>query len=66
MLVQPALRRISAVAQQGNSGGQDLDSYFVGQLVGLMHEQRPVKSVMYDFMRGLADSATELQNLLEG
>lgn len=65
MLVLPAMRRISAAAQQGNSGAQDLDSYFVGQIVGSMRDQRPVKSVMYDFMRGLADSATELQSLLE-
>ncbi len=65
ILVNEAWRRIRAAAEKGVPGAQELDSYFVGQVVGLLNQAKPAREVVRDFMDGLVDSYATMQSALE-
>lgn len=65
MLVNEAWRRISAAAERGVPGARELDSYFVGQVVGLMREPRSAADVVYEFMNGLISAYGSMQKAME-
>jgi len=46
VLARRALARVDKLAESGNTGAQELATYFVGQGVGLMTTSRPVREVV--------------------
>lgn len=66
LLVNDAWRRISAAAQRGVTGAQELDSYFIGQVVGLLRETGPAREVVYEFMNDVVEALTQMQDAIEG
>lgn len=56
---------ISKAAEAGNPGAQELDSYFVGQVVGSMHEVRSVRAVVYDMVEEFVSAVESLHESAE-
>lgn len=65
MLVEPALRRIDALAERNHVGATELATYFVGQGVGLMNTVRSVREVVYDFAVDYVEATERLTATLE-
>ena len=53
LVSEPALNKVGKLAESGNSQAQALNTYWVGQGVGLMNESASAKQVVYDFMEDL-------------
>jgi NAD(P)H-dependent flavin oxidoreductase YrpB (nitropropane dioxygenase family) len=60
LLSEPVMRRIDALAEQGNPGAQELATYWVGQGVGLMNKATTVRDVVYEMAQDFADAADRL------
>jgi NAD(P)H-dependent flavin oxidoreductase YrpB (nitropropane dioxygenase family) len=60
LLSEPVMRRIDALAEQGNPGAQELATYWVGQGVGLMNKATTVRDVIYEMARDFAEAAERL------
>lgn len=60
MLVEPAIRRIDALAENNHPGAQRLATYFVGQGVGLMNKVRPAREVVYEFAVDYLEAVSRL------
>jgi NAD(P)H-dependent flavin oxidoreductase YrpB (nitropropane dioxygenase family) len=60
LLSEPVMRRIDALAEQGNKGAQELATYWVGQGVGLMNKATTVRDVIYEMAEDFADAAERL------
>ena len=65
LVSEPALGRVSKLAEGGHSGARQLATYFVGQGVGLMNASVSSRQVVYDFMEDFADAAERLGSLME-
>ena len=66
LLSEPVMRRIDALADQGNPGAQALATYWVGQGVGLMNKFRPVREVVYEMAQDFAAAAERLADAAAG
>lgn len=62
MLVEPTLRRIDKLAEQGHPGAQQLATYFVGQGVGLMNKVKPARDVVLEFIEDYLAAAQRLSD----
>lgn len=60
MLSEPVLRRVDVLAEQGHQGAQALATYFVGQGVGLMREEKPARQVVLDFIEDYLAAAERM------
>jgi NAD(P)H-dependent flavin oxidoreductase YrpB (nitropropane dioxygenase family) len=60
LLSEPVMRRVDVLAQQGNTGAQELATYWVGQGVGLMNKTTTVRDVIYEMAQDYADAAERL------
>ena len=49
----------------GHEGAAALTTYYVGQAVGLMNQEKSARAVVYEFMEDFADSVKRLSNTLE-
>lgn len=58
LVAEPALARITKLAEGGHPGARQLATYFVGQGVGLMNDIQSTRQVVYDFMEDFL-AATE-------
>jgi NAD(P)H-dependent flavin oxidoreductase YrpB (nitropropane dioxygenase family) len=65
MLIGPAMNRIHRVADKPGTGGNELVTYFVGQIVGSMNSVRPTKRVMLEMIEDFIDVVERLHGLLE-
>jgi NAD(P)H-dependent flavin oxidoreductase YrpB (nitropropane dioxygenase family) len=65
LLVGPALARIGRVAGTPGTGGNDLITYFVGQVVGSMNTVRPTRRVVAEMIDEFIDAVRRLGTLLE-
>ncbi len=65
VLVDQAWQRITAASMKGVPGAAELDSYYVGQVVGLMRQAQPAREVVRNFMDGLVEAYSGLQQQLE-
>jgi NAD(P)H-dependent flavin oxidoreductase YrpB (nitropropane dioxygenase family) len=65
LLVSDAMRRIHRVADKAGSGGQQLVTYFVGQVVGSMNTVKPTKRVVQEMVEEFVDTIERLGGLLE-
>jgi len=54
LLSEPVLRALDQAAVSGNSEAQALSSYWVGQGLGLVEDQRGVGTIVQDFKAGFA------------
>jgi NAD(P)H-dependent flavin oxidoreductase YrpB (nitropropane dioxygenase family) len=60
LLSEPVMRRVDALAEQGNKGAQELATYWVGQGVGLMNKATTVRDVIYEMAQDYAQAADRL------
>ena len=65
LVSEPALGKISKLAEAGDSKAQSLNTYWVGQGVGLMSQPSSAKQVVYDFMSDFLDASDRLSELLK-
>ena len=63
LVSEPALGRIGKLAEAGDSKAQSLNTYWVGQGVGLMNQTSSAKQVVYDFMSDFLDASERLNSL---
>ena len=64
MLVADAQRRIHRVAHQSGSGGQQLVTYFVGQVVGQMNVAKPTRAVVTEMIEEFVDTMERLDGMV--
>ena len=65
LVSEPALGKISKLAEAGDSKAQSLNTYWVGQGVGLMGQSSSAKQVVYDFMSDFLDASDRLSELMK-
>ena len=65
LLSEPVMRRVDALAEQGNPGAQRLATYWVGQGVGLMNKATTVREVIYEMAQDFADAAERLAQVVD-
>lgn len=64
LLSEPTLRAIDKASVNGNRAAQELATYFVGQGVGMVKEQRGAGQVVQDFKEDFAASYERMMGLL--
>ena len=65
LLVEPALLRIDKLAQSGHVGARDLATYWVGQGVGLMNQEKTTAAVVQEFKTDFLDACERLTASLD-
>lgn len=65
LLVEPALLRIDKLAQSGHAGARDLATYWVGQGVGLMNQEKTTAAVVQEFKTDFLDACERLTATLD-
>lgn len=65
MLSEPALDRIEKAADSGNPAARALQTYFVGQGVGLVNEVRGAGSIVQQFKQEFADAVEGLMATID-
>ena len=65
LLVEPALLRIDTLAQSGHAGARDLATYWVGQGVGLMNQEKTTAAVVQEFKTDFLDACERLTASLD-
>ena len=65
LLVEPALLRIDKLAQSGHTGARDLATYWVGQGVGLMNQEKTTAAVVQEFKTDFLDACERLTATLD-
>jgi NAD(P)H-dependent flavin oxidoreductase YrpB (nitropropane dioxygenase family) len=65
-LVAEAQARIHRSAHRPGSGAEQLDTYFVGQVVGVLDRVRPARQVVLDMVEEYIESFERLRELTEG
>jgi len=65
ILVAPALQRVARVADTAGSGGQQLVTYFVGQVVGAMNTVKPTRRVVLEMVEEFIDAVERLDTLVQ-
>ena len=65
LLVEPALLRIDKLAQSGHAGARDLATYWVGQGVGLMNQEKTTAAVVQEFKTDFLDACARLTASLD-
>jgi NAD(P)H-dependent flavin oxidoreductase YrpB (nitropropane dioxygenase family) len=65
MLVTPAQQRINRNATKEGTGGHQLATYFVGQVVGSLNQVRPARQVVLDMVDEYVDAAGRFVEQME-
>jgi len=60
IVTEPAMARITKLAEGGHEGARQLASYFVGQGVGLMNSSVSARTVVYEFMEDFLRASERL------
>ncbi len=63
---EPPLRKVQRLAASGHQGAKDLDTYFVGQGVGLMNQTRTAGQTVQDFKEDFLEAYERLSTFIEG
>ena len=66
LVSEPALKKVDAAAAAGHKGAEALATYWVGQAVGLMNEERSVSDVMMEFKTEYLEAFQRIEGFLEG
>jgi NAD(P)H-dependent flavin oxidoreductase YrpB (nitropropane dioxygenase family) len=62
ILSRPAMVKVDKLAEGGHEGAKEIASYFVGQTVGLMNQEKSCRAVVYEFMQDYAEAVERLSN----
>lgn len=65
LLIGPAMARIGRVADTPGTGGNDLVTYFVGQVVGSLNAVRPTRRVVEEMIDEFIDAVQRLGGFLD-
>ena len=65
LISEPALSKITKMAEGGHPGARQLATYWVGQGVGLMNKTQSCKAVMYDFMQDFLGATEKMQRMMD-
>jgi NAD(P)H-dependent flavin oxidoreductase YrpB (nitropropane dioxygenase family) len=65
LVSEPALGKISKLAEGGHAGAKQLATYWVGQGVGLMNEIQTTRQVVFDFMEDFLEATERLKSVME-
>ncbi|MBU99327.1 MAG: monooxygenase [Rhodospirillaceae bacterium] len=65
VLARPAMDKIDRKASAGHEGAAALSTYYVGQAVGLMNEEKSVKTIVYEFMEDYVEAVDRLSKTLK-
>lgn len=64
LVSEPALDRVTKLAEGGHEGARQLATYWVGQGVGLMTQSLSAKQVVYDFMEDFLAASERLSHFV--
>ncbi|MDF1720416.1 MAG: nitronate monooxygenase family protein [Minwuia sp.] len=64
IITEPAMARITRLAEGGHEGAKDMASYFVGQGVGLMTTAQSARGVVYQFMEEFLEASDRLRGVM--
>ena len=62
---EPALSKVTKLAEGGHAGAKQLATYWVGQGVGLMTQSLSSKQVVYDFMEDFLEANERLKGYVD-
>ena len=65
LVSEPALAKVTKLAEGGHEGARHLATSFVGQGVGLMNSIQTTRQVVYEFMEDFASAAERLATTVE-
>ncbi len=65
LVSDPLLSKVRKLAEGGHSGAKELDTYYVGQGVGLMNVSKSAREVVYDFKADFLKAYEHLTEFLE-
>ena len=60
LVAEPALGRVTKLAEGGHEGARQLAPSFVGQGVGLMNSVQTTRQVVYEFMEDFIEAQERL------
>jgi hypothetical protein len=62
---EPALRKVSNLADAGHEGARQLATFWVGQGVGMMDQALSSRQVVYDFMEDFLAANERMKVIME-
>jgi NAD(P)H-dependent flavin oxidoreductase YrpB (nitropropane dioxygenase family) len=65
ILVSEAQARIHRAAHRAGSGAEQLDTYFVGQVVGALDQVKPARQVVLEMVEEYVEAFDRLRQLTE-
>jgi len=65
MISEPALSRVDREADKGNAGAKELATYWIGQGVGLLDQEKSARAVVQEFKEDVLLAYERLSDLLE-
>jgi NAD(P)H-dependent flavin oxidoreductase YrpB (nitropropane dioxygenase family) len=65
LVSDPPLAKVKKLADGGHAGAKELDTYYVGQGVGLMNVSKSAREVVYDFKADFLKAYEHLTEFLE-
>jgi hypothetical protein len=65
MVAEPALAKVTKLAESGHEGAKELSTYWVGQGVGLMNQTISASEVVQEFKEDFVNAYERLAGFLE-
>lgn len=65
LVSEPALGKVTRLAESGHQGAKQLATYWVGQGVGMMTQTLSSKQVVYDFMEDFLKATERMKGFME-
>ncbi len=65
MISEPALSRVDREADKGNAGAKELATYWIGQGVGLLDQEKSARAVVQEFKEDVLLAYERLSDLLD-
>jgi hypothetical protein len=65
MVAEPALAKVTKLAESGHEGARELSTYWVGQGVGLMNQTISASEVVQEFKEDFVNAYERLAGFLE-
>ena len=62
---EPALRKVSNLADKGHDGAKQLATFWVGQGVGMMNQSLSSRQVVYDFMEDFLAANERMKTMMQ-
>jgi hypothetical protein len=65
MVAEPALAKVTKLAESGHEGAKELSTYWIGQGVGLMNQSISAGDVVQEFKEDFINAYERLAEFLE-